>query len=259
MGFLSSVAKLSPRPRRIMLYGTHGVGKSTWASCAPSPVFLPTEDGCRDIPGVESFPLFTQFGDLMQALHELATEQHGYKTLVIDSLDWLEKLAIEFVCQQENIKSIEKIGYGKGYVLVAEWWGRLLELCGQCNEKMTVIFLAHAQVERFNNPATDPYDRYSPRMDKRTSAMSQEWCDEVLFASYKTMTRAVGDEKDKKFKGIGSGDRVLYTTERPSHLAKNRLSLPDEMAVSFADYWAHVQTSGGWNNAAIDKEAAKVF
>ena len=37
-------------------------------------------------------------------------------------------------------------------------------------------------------------------------------------------------------RGIGTGDRILRTTERPAHMAKNRLSLPEEMPLDFRVY-----------------------
>ncbi|MFN9292481.1 MAG: AAA family ATPase, partial [Planctomyces sp.] len=36
-------------PRRVMLYGTHGIGKSSWAAQAPGVLFLNVEDGLNDI------------------------------------------------------------------------------------------------------------------------------------------------------------------------------------------------------------------
>ena len=40
--------------------------------------------------------------------------------------------------------------------------------------------------------------------------------------------------------GIGSGERILRTTERPSHLAKNRLALPDELPLSWPEFAKHI-------------------
>ena len=80
-----------PAPRRIVLYGTHGIGKSTWGSMAPKPIFIQTEDGLGEI-ACDKFPLARRFDDVMQALSELYTEEHSYRTVVVDSLDWLERL-----------------------------------------------------------------------------------------------------------------------------------------------------------------------
>ena len=102
------------RPRRVMLYGTHGIGKSTFGAMANAPIFVPTEDGLADID-CESFPLSKSFGDVMAALESLYSGDHKYKTIVIDSLDWLERLIWGEVCGDESVENIEKIGYAKGY------------------------------------------------------------------------------------------------------------------------------------------------
>jgi hypothetical protein len=105
---------------------------------------------------------------------------------------------------------------------------------------MTVVLIAHAKIERFENPETDSYDRYSPRLHKLASHVIQEWCDEVFFATYKVYTKQADEGFNrKKAKGIGTGERVMFTTERPSHLAKNRLNLPDELPLDWQAYAAH--------------------
>ena len=260
MSLLSQVSSPPPRPRRVLLYGTHGIGKSTWAAAAPGAVFLPTEDGCRDIPAVNAFPLLTSYEELTQAIYELATERHSFRSLVIDSLDWAEKLVKDYVIRKNGVKSIEDIGYGKGYVQVAEWWLKMLGLLDQCNKSMNIICIAHSQIERYNNPDTDPYDRYSPSLDKRTSPMVQEWADEVFFASYKVYTTSTDDgPKKTRTRGIGGDNRIVYTVERPSHYAKNRLRLPEELPLDFAAYWDYVVKGGGNNLTPLEAEAAEVF
>ena len=109
-----------------MLYGTHGIGKSTFASCAPKPVFIQTEDGLGEID-CDKFPLTTTFDQAMQALSELYTDEHSYRTVVVDSLDWLERLIWAEVCRKRNVESIEDIGYAKGYVFALTQWREFLE------------------------------------------------------------------------------------------------------------------------------------
>ena len=36
-------------PRKCLLYGTHGIGKSTWAAGAPGCIMLNLEDGLNNI------------------------------------------------------------------------------------------------------------------------------------------------------------------------------------------------------------------
>ena len=227
-----------PAPRRIMLYGVQGVGKSTFASRARKPIFIQTEDGLGGIDCAR-FPLARNFDDVMKAISELYTEKHGYETAVVDSLDWLERLVWAEVCAKRLIESIEDVGYGKGYVFALTQWRQFLEgLTALRDERgMTVLLVAHARIERFEDPETESYDRYSPRLHRLASAVVQEWADEVLFATYRVYTK-LSDEgfNRKKAKGVGTGERILRTSERPAHLAKNRLGLPDELPLDWDAY-----------------------
>ncbi|MBN1512121.1 MAG: AAA family ATPase, partial [Phycisphaerae bacterium] len=62
-------------PRRTLLYGVHGVGKSSWGAIADAPIFIQTEDGLADID-CQRFPLATKYADVLAALGELYTEPH---------------------------------------------------------------------------------------------------------------------------------------------------------------------------------------
>ena len=230
-------------PRRTLLYGVHGVGKSTFGSMADQPIFVITEDGVADID-CEHFPLALKSADVLSAMAALYTEKHDYHTVVIDSLDWLERLIWADVCVKRGVKSIEDIGYAKGYTFALTQWREVLEgLNALRNDRsMSVILIAHAQIEKFNNPETEPYDRYTPKLDKRASALVQEWCDEVLFASYKVNTKSTDEGFNRKRTlGLGTGERILRTTERPAHLAKNRLNLPNEIPFDHRVYAAFVR------------------
>lgn len=235
----------TPAPRRLMLYGTHGVGKSQFASRSPAPIFIQTEDGLGEID-CDRFPLTTSFEQAMQALSELYTDKHEFRTVVVDSLDWLERLIWLEVCRKRNVENIEEIGYGKGYVFALTQWREFLEgLSALRNDRgMMVVLIAHARIERFENPETESYDRYCPRLHRLASQVIQEWCDEVLFATFKVYTKQTDEGFDRKrTQGVGTGERVIRTVERPAHVAKNRLNLPDELPLAWNAY-AQYLTNG---------------
>lgn len=153
-------------PPRMFIYGTEGVGKSTTAAQAPRPIFIQAEDGLDQID-CESFPLARTFADVVGALSELYAEQHPYQTVVIDSLDWLERLVWDDVCREYGVKSIEKAdgGYAKGYTHALTQWRQILDgLDALRNDRnMAIILLAHAKVEKFDDPESAAYDRYAGR------------------------------------------------------------------------------------------------
>jgi len=234
----------------VLLYGTHGIGKSTFGANSDRPVFIQTEDGLGEID-CNKFPLAMKYTDALKALEALYTEQHHYRTVVVDSLDWLERMIWAEVCLQRSCENIEDVGYGKGYVFALTFWREFLTgLDALRNDRnMAVVLIAHSKIERFENPETDSYDRYVPRLHKLASQLVQEWADEVLFATYKVYTKQTDEGfSRKKTKGIGIGERVMYTTERPSHVAKNRLGLPDELPLdwhAYAAFFQQPQKNGG--------------
>lgn len=229
MGLLDEIQSGTKNlPRRVMVYGVAGVGKSTFGAMAPAPIFIQTEDGLGDID-CKSFPLSSNFDNVMTAMGALYTDKHNFKTVVIDSLDWLEKLIWAEVCKKKTVDSIEEIGYAKGYKFALDYWNLFLKgLDSLRNERgMTIILLAHSQIEKFEDPESESYDRYTPQLHKLASATVREWCDEVLFANYPLVIKTTEEGFNKKrARAISTGTRELKTQSRPAHVAKNRLNMP---------------------------------
>ena len=243
MSMLNNIKKTkTKRPRRTLLYGVHGIGKSSWANMWPDPIFINLEDGLTDIDA-DAFPVPMNLQEAWGPIMELsgdATAGHGYKTLVIDSVDWLEQRFVwNEVASKNGVKHIGDVGFGKGYAQAADMFSKLLMgLDSVRNTGMHVLLLAHSSIRRFDAPDSEAYDRYMPKLHQNNSgfgvsSLVQEWADEVLFCNYKSYTKTTtGGFGKETTKAIGNGERVIYTTERPSHIAKNRLGLPDTVPMS---------------------------
>jgi hypothetical protein len=254
-----------PMPPRLVLYGTEGIGKSTFASQAPAPIFVQTEDGLAEIE-CDEFPLATTFEEVQTALSELHAEQHDYQTVVIDSLDWLERQIWDVLCRQHNVTSIEKVdgGYSKGYTHALTYWRQTLDALNRLrNDRgMVVICIAHAKVEKFEDPEASAYDRYSPRLNKHASALVCEWSDAVLFATrkFRTQTEDAGFNRKRTIAspiGKDGGERILRCVGGPSCIAKNRYGIAEELPLSWAAFMAALsnqqpegKTSNGGSTAS---------
>ena len=225
-------------PPRILVHGVAGIGKTTFAAGAPDPALIITEDGLGTLD-VTHFPLAKTFDEVMEALAALYTEDHQFKTVVVDSVDWLEPLIWRRACKDHGWSSIEDAGFGKGYVAALDLWREYLEGLNALRDErgMTVIQIAHTDIKRFDSPEHEPYDRYIIKLHARAAALLQEHSDVVLFANYRisTVKSDVGFNK-KVTRALGSGERVLYTAERPAFLAKNRYGLPDSLPLSWAAF-----------------------
>lgn len=217
-------------PQKVVVYGVPGVGKTTFAGTWPNPVLLRAEDGAGalDIP---TFPNLAQsMDDLRMAILALLNGNHGFQTLILDSLDWIEPFVWQAVCAEDGKNSIEDFGYGKGYVKVdAKWQGiqTALDMLRQ-RKNMHIVAIAHAVPQIFDPPDSEPWMRYGIKLHKRAASLWTEWAEMLLFINYQTRLEKQGEGKAK---AKGSGDRVIFTQERPAWLAKSRWPLPESIYI----------------------------
>lgn len=228
------------KSQKVVIYGPEGVGKSTFASRFPHPVFIDTEGSTANL-NVDRLPSPTTWEMLMQEIAYIK-DNPICDTLVIDTADWAEKLAIRKICQQHRIDGIEGLGYGKGYVYLEEEFGKLLRKLSELIEVgVNVVLLAHAQIKKFEQPdELGAYDRWELKLQKKTAPLVKEWADMLLFANYKTMVINVDNQGAVKGKNKGQGQRrTIYTEHTAAWDAKNRHGLPSEMDMDFSSI-AHI-------------------
>lgn len=233
---LASISKTqrASAPPRIVVHGVQGVGKSTFAANAYKPIFLPFEDGLTGIE-TDAFPLLTSFEQALQALDSLATEQHEFGTVVIDSLDWLEPLIWNKVARDAGKDSIEAIPYGKGYIEATAYWRQVLDRLGKLRERgMATILIAHTEVKRFDAPDMDAFDRYVLKLHRSAAALVVEWADVVGLAQVETAIKKEAQGFQNRVRGVATGRRVLRVNEAPAYIAKNRFSLPDPLPLDWS-------------------------
>lgn len=231
------------RAQKVVIYGPEGIGKSSFASQFPDPVFIDTE-GSTDNMDVARLDKPTSWTMLVNEIAFIKANPTECKTLIVDTVDWAEQLAVAHVCSQHGKQGIEDFGWGKGYTYVQEEMGRFLNaLSDLVDMGINVVLTAHAQIKKFEQPdEMGSYDRYELKLGQKTGSKTaplvKEWADMVLFANYKTFVMTTDNGK-KKAQG---GERVMYTNHRPAWDAKNRHGLPDEMPFNYAGI-AHIFAS----------------
>lgn len=243
------------KARRAMLYGDNGIGKSTLAAKFPRPLVLNMEEGCADIDVDKTEKLNTE-QDVIGAISWLVQNEHPYRTLIVDTADWLERKIFHSVAEGAGKKTIEEIGYGKGYEAAAKRWEFLIGGFETLwNRGMNIVLTAHLKIEKFSNPEGASYNYYSPALHDKGSWLVVDWCDEVLFLHRKVdvTTEDQGFNKTRSI-AIGGTDRIMYTSEAASHVAKNRLGMQPILPLAWEPlaYYMGLDKPGNVDGIVVD-------
>lgn len=237
-------------PRKAMIYGVGGIGKTTWATSWPDPILLSAEGGgsgmkCKGFSKVAStMDIFREQIDFIE------NGNHSCQTLVIDPINWIERFKHQEIAASKGKATIKDCGFADdGYLLAVPWWDTLIQTLERIRvrRQMHQVLVAHADKTSFIHPEHGKYEYFSPKMHPSAWSMLVEWCDDVLFACFPMVTKTDSTDTSKKQSrrlAVSAGDRVVYTTQSPTRIAKNRLrGCPEEISLDFDDYWQYVPQS----------------
>lgn len=241
----------SSLPSRVVLHGPGGVGKTSFGAFAPNPFFLlsPGETGLHtlidngqlpEIPNIEVH----DWENVLSLIDELCASQHNFKTLVIDCIDGIEKLAKAFALRTQfggdaGPKGFLNYSAGDRFVAATPWRELLMALDRLREQRqMAIIGLAHTVKSKYENPSGPDYDRYVPDLYKDVWNTTYGWADIVLFAHYEVYTQL---EKGKTKAKASGNQRFMETVYDPTADAKNRHGLVDPipMGDSGQEAWAN--------------------
>jgi hypothetical protein len=229
---LRSISKNIPKRPIIVIYGPSGIGKSTFGASAPDPIFILTEDGLGDIE-VPAIPQdengkprkAKSFDEVLDCLADISTQDHSFKTVVIDSLDWLEPLVWEATCKRLKADSIEELGYGRGYVETMTEWKNFFDAVTYLRDfrNMNVILIAHSAIVKIEDPSHPAYDKSTLKLHKKAAAKVEEFADIIGFCSLRTI---VTTEKEgfgnTRNRAVSTGERVINISPDAAFVAKKR-------------------------------------
>ena len=219
----------------IVIYGPAGVGKTTFASNAKNNVVLQTEQGSGELKlRTLKDGVFTTYNEFISALRYIYANPESIDTVVIDSIDHLEPLVWNQVCEDHNWDSIESPGYGKGYLEADRYWQRLIKALNRLrsDKNISIVAIAHDIVRIVNDPTAEPYDAHDFKLHKRAVALWKENADVIGLIRNPVSV----DQKTGKVKG--GSTPTLYTRPSAAYIAKSRYNkMPALMPVKVDSGW----------------------
>lgn len=223
-------------PKKVIIYGTACIGKSSFAAQFDSPIFIQTENAGGEID-CPRLPVCKSWGDMIDQLTLIYKGEYGeYKTLVVDSLKFVEQLIVKEVCKNKEIDSLDDLQYGVAYGDAMSMWYKFTDMMDRfLDSDMDVVLIGHETQRTVKDPRTDEYETTTLDLMKwgRTYdpvKMLAPWCDCVLYLAHKLYTSSTDTGLGQtRTTATSTGDRIIYTEERPAYLAKNRYKMPPEL------------------------------
>jgi hypothetical protein len=228
------------------IYGVAGIGKSTFASRSPSPLFLATEPLGSHIVAMSVY--CTSWERLIATIEQLelaaASAPGGgvaglraaglpYKTLVLDTVDGAYRFCSEYVCRRQEISHESELDHGAGYGMITSELLRAVTRLSAIG--LPLYLLAHAKsVGRLGA------DRMVPAISETPRRMLLGMCDVALFADV--------DE---------AGKHVCYSKPSRKWEAKDCTGrLPEVMPFKYKVFAGALDGGGGEMKTAETAKAA---
>lgn len=267
MSLLAQAKKPVSGPPIITIIASPGAGKTSLAGTFPDVIFIQAEDAstvfenwdddvkpamlpvlpksAKDAAG--NITVSTK-NEIMTQLRALATEEHDYKTVVIDGLTSLNSKFEAEIALRDNVTNVADAagGFHKGYVEIAQWHYDIMYACEVLKRRkgMAIVFLAHLGTQKIKNSPDESaeYCVYGMEMHPKSSAVYINNSDMVGYIKKEAfITGTTTDKKGQVTKygrAMQTGERILITNgdgQTGYIAAKNRYGMPNEIPLPFGE------------------------
>jgi len=237
------------KPPRLLIHGSHFSGKSSIGASAYSTLFMNIEQGLNEIEA-QAMPTPATTSEIINQLRWFYKGEHDFKTLVVDSLDWMEAVINSTVLEENNLKTlVDK--FAKGHKLAFQEFIKIKDALEAIHrdKNACIIVLCHSVVKEFKDPAGENYDRYGLKLRDAVSELFCEWADMVGFLHPEVEVDKESKKEGgfgKKNKAITSGRRLLSVNQNPAYRAGNRYGINKDIVIQgpstgWSDIWAAIQ------------------
>ena len=231
--------KTKPKGLRVVIYGVHGIGKTTLAAKLPGVLFLDFEDGTHglDVDKLAASDLPKSYEGMKGLIAELKRDHQGYERLVIDTADKFEQNLATELAREKKVEDIFAVNdYGRTIAVHKSGMASVLDaLTELAKSGMDVVVLAHETSRKVepleNRETTGTYDHHELKLSKTVSPIFMEWADAVIFCAYKTFL--VSGEKKSDKAHVEGGKRWCFCAYSNDWDAKTRtgIDLPEDCSL----------------------------
>lgn len=238
MSFLDRAKKpseMAPAPPMLSIVGSPGTGKTSLGGMFPGAIIMQAEDGksvfeswdadvqptiLPRLPKASKDEAGNIKGTLKylnQMMDELMAADHGFKTLVVDTVTSLDRQLSHEISMRDGVQTVADAsgGYHKGYTELANWHANFIYRCEQLRavKKMAIVFLMHVGIKKIRNrpDAAADYSVYSMDMDAQGVSVYTSQSDAVLYLVKDEFVQ--GAETNRRGQTTKYG-RLLQTGER---------------------------------------------
>ena len=249
MSFLDKVTtEQKKRGIRIMIYGEPKTGKSYFGTQIPNHIFLNLENGLEHLKGATKLPYTNEYVEVKAMLSELATTDHPYKTLVVDSADVLENLIRKWIVAStgnSGYKDITDIPYGRGYPLLLAETRKLIEMFEYLSAEkgMNIVFICHSEVKKMQPPIGNEYTYIAPSLYAKTTQgdstlkIYTDYVDIIGYCEYRTIVKETSTGFGTRGQAVGTGERIMHLdASNPAFIAGSRYPMPKQIPFEWSAF-----------------------
>lgn len=210
----------NPLKHIVLLYGPPKVGKSTFVSQADATLFLATEPGLNSL---ECYQVTVKtWEELLSSLKDVATEEHQFHTLCIDTIDNAYQFCAEYTCRKFGIEYLGDAAHGKAWAVCSNEFSRVLTKLAHL--PMGLFLISHSQEKEFQT-RTGTILKTVPTMPDRARRIVLGLADIILYAELEEQTAPNGER---------TVTRVIRTSPTARYEAGDRTGkLPETLPLNF--------------------------
>jgi len=189
----------------VLLYGKPKIGKTSMSASFPRNLILATEVGYHAISGIHAVDIdswLTFKGYLKQLKKD--TIKSKFDTITIDTISLLWDLCEKYICQQNDVKTLGDIAWGRGYDQCKKEFGEGLREITLQGYGLVLIAHSESRVETADNG--DEMEFIAPALNKRPYAIVNQLVDIIGYIGIDRATQ----------------ERVIYTRATPTVMAGSR-------------------------------------